>query len=359
MFPRLSYLEWMGGRADAVPYDLGTTGLSDDDVDRTTVVPPRLADLESPPAGASLEHLLATEYAVQPEQVLVTAGATHANFLAYASALDGDGSTVLVEDPAYQPLVETPRGLGAEIARFDRGDGGALDATRLEEAVTDETALVSISNRHNPSGALSETDDLRRAADAAASHDAPLLVDEVYAPYVIDDRDGPFGGPSAAGHENAVVTGSLTKFFGLGGLRIGWIVGPREFVDRARTVAYHLPDVAGPSRALAGRALYAVDALIEDRRDRVETNHRLLAEFVEHRSDLEGTVHDGSTFAFLEPVEATVEAVFGAAWEEGVLVVPGEFYGVPEKLRVSAGRPPTDVEVSLGRFAQVLTDVRR
>ncbi|MFW6003573.1 MAG: pyridoxal phosphate-dependent aminotransferase, partial [Halanaeroarchaeum sp.] len=90
MFPRLSYLEWMAGRADAVPYDLGSTGLVDDDVDRTTVVPPRLADLDSPPAGASLEHLLATEYEVQPEQVLVTAGATHANFLAYASALDAD-----------------------------------------------------------------------------------------------------------------------------------------------------------------------------------------------------------------------------------------------------------------------------
>ncbi|MFW6003991.1 MAG: pyridoxal phosphate-dependent aminotransferase, partial [Halanaeroarchaeum sp.] len=285
-------------------------------------------------------------------------GATHANFLAYASALDADrGTSVFVEDPAYQPLVETPRGLGAEVQRFERGADGTLDPTAIEAAVTDETALVTISNRHNPSGALSETDDLRQAADAAASRGAPLLVDEVYAPYVVDERDGPFGGPSAVSATNAVVTGSLTKFFGLGGLRIGWIVGPRDFVDRARTVAYHLPDVAGPSRALAGRALYSIDMLIDERRERVDTNHRSLAEFVARRSDLGGSVHDGATFAFLEPREAPAGEVFKAAWEEGVLVVPGEFYGVPERLRVSAGRAPPDVDVSLGRFAQVLTDV--
>ena len=357
MFPRLKYLEWMAGRADAAPYDLGTSDLGDDVPDRDAVEPPRLADRPSPPAGATLENLLAEEYDVQPESVLVTAGATHANFIAYATALElADGEGVLVENPGYEPLVKTPEGLDATVSRFDRSEDGELDPARIEASVTDDTAIVATSNRHNPTGALAERSTMADAAEAAGTVGAPLLVDEVYAPYVIEKREGAFGGPTAASIDNAVVTGSLTKFFGLGGLRIGWLVGDPAFVRRARRIAYHLPDVAGPSRSLAGRALFAADSLGEAQRTRVETNHELLADFVGVRDDLAGDVHDGATFAFLEPSQP-VDRVVEAAWEEGVLVVPGRFYDDPDRIRVSVGGSPTDVEVSLGRFAQVLTDV--
>ena len=357
MFPRLEYLEWMAGRADAAPYDLGTSDLGDDVPDRNTVVPPRLADQPSPPAGATLENLLAEEYDVQPESVLVTAGATHANFIAYAAALDlSGGDTVLVEHPGYEPLVKTPEGLDATVSRFDRGEDGELDPARIEASVTDDTAIVATSNRHNPTGALEGQSAIADAAEAAHTVGAPLLVDEVYAPYVIDEHDGAFGGPTAASIDNTVVTGSLTKFFGFGELRIGWLIGDPAFVRRARRIAYHLPDVAGPSRTLAERALYASESIVETKRDRVETNHELLATFVDERDDLGGVVHDGATFAFLEPVYP-VDTLVEAAWDEGVLVVPGRFYDDPDRIRVSVGGPPTDVEVSLGRFAQVLTDV--
>lgn len=358
MFPRLEYLEWMAGRADAAPYDLGTSDLGEEDLNRDTVEPLRVADLPSPPAGATLEHLLAEEYDVQPESVLVTAGATHANFIAYATALDrAEKNAVVVEDPAYEPLVKTPEGLGGTVSRFDRGEAGALDADAIESAVTDETAIVAISNRHNPTGALAERTSLEQAADVAAGVDAPLLVDEVYAPFVVDPRDGAFGGPSAASIDDAVVTGSLTKFFGLGDLRIGWLVGDPAFVGRARQIAYHLPDVAGPSRSLAARALFASESVAKEQRDLVETNHGLLSNFVDERDDLAGLVHDGSTFAFLEPTDVAANTLVEAAWEEGVLLVPGRFYDTPDRIRVSVGGASTDVEVSLKRFAQVLTDV--
>ncbi|MFB6071183.1 MAG: pyridoxal phosphate-dependent aminotransferase [Halanaeroarchaeum sp.] len=359
MFPDLSYLEWMSGRPGAVPYDLGTSGLRGDRDDDPALVPEPLVDLPDAPAGATLENVLAQEYEVHPGQVLVTAGATHANFVAVATALGMRASTdVLVEQPTYQPLVETPRGLGATVDRFDRADDGSLDLATVEEGVTDDTALVVATNRHNPSGSLASRSTLEDLANVAASADAPLLLDEVYAPYVLEDYGGAFGGPTAAGHPNAVVTGSLTKFAGLGDLRIGWLVGPREFVSAARSVAFHLPDVAGPSRVLARRALFG-DDLIADQRDLLAANHEVLAEFVAGRDDLGGDVAEDCSFAFLEPLEATAEDVVGAAWEEGVLVVPGRFFGDDRRIRVSAGRTPEDVAVSLDRFGAVLTDVGR
>ncbi|MFB6122453.1 MAG: pyridoxal phosphate-dependent aminotransferase [Haloferacaceae archaeon] len=360
MFPRLSYLEWMAGRPEAVPYDLGTSGLQGDRPDGDVVVPEPLEDLPDAPAGATLENLVATEYDVHPEQVLLTAGATHANFIAFAAALDAaDGDEIAVEAPAYQPLVGTPMGLGASVEQFDRGPAGELDLDAMATSLGEDTALVTLTNRHNPTGYLASVDDLAEAAAVAGDAGAPLLVDEVYAPYVLDAGAGPLGGPSVAGRENAVVTGSLTKFMGLGDLRIGWLVGPPAFVERARQIAPHVPDVAGPSRVLARRALYGADELVSDQRDLLAANDRALSEFVEDRDDFAGTVHEGASFGFFEPTATSVAELVGAAWEEGVLVVPGRFFDDQSRVRVSAGRSPTDVAVSLARLGQVLTDVGR
>lgn len=350
----------MAGRPEAVPYDLGTSGLQGDRADEDVIVPEPLEDLPDAPAGATLENLVAAEYDVQPDQVLITAGATHANVLAFAAALGAaDGDEVAVEAPAYQPLVGTPMGLGATVEQFDRGPDGELDLDELAASVGDDTALVTLTNRHNPTGYLASEAELADAAAVAGDVGAPLLVDEVYAPYVLEAREGPLGGPSVAGHENAVVTGSLTKFMGLGDLRIGWLVGPPEFVERARRVIPHVPSVAGPSRVLARRALFDAEELVESQRATLAQNHRALAEFVEEREDFAGTVHEGASFGFFEPTETTAADLVGAAWEEGVLVVPGRFFDDQSRVRVSAGRSPTDVAVSLGRLGQVLTDVGR
>lgn len=354
MFPRLSYLEWMGARADRAPFDLATTDLGGGAADG--VVPDVLADLEPAPAGASLETLLATEYGVDPEQVLVTAGASHANVIATATALERhEGTGVVVERPGYQPLVETPRGLGAEVTRFDRPDGG-LDRDAVAEEVNGDTVQVTVSNRHNPTGVLADRETIDSVAAVTRANDATLLVDEVYAPYGPEEREGAFGGPTGADLEGVVVTGSLTKFFGLGDLRIGWLIGDAAFVSRARSIAMHVPDVAGPSRTLAERALYAGADLADAKRSRIATNADLLADFVEERADLAGSIPAGATFGTVEPTEISVEDLIPAAWDDGVLVVPGHFFDAPGTIRVGAGGSPSDVEVALRRFGAVLAN---
>jgi len=356
MFPPIDYLEWIAGRPEAALYDLGSSDLRGDREFEPVAVPPSLADLPDPPAGVSVETLVATEYGVHPEQVLVTAGASQANVIAAATAIeDCEAPTVLVEKPGYEPLVRTPQGLGATVERFLRPDAHELDVDRAANAMTGETCLVTVTNRHNPSGRLTDRETLAELAARAGEHDARLLVDEVYAPYVADDdrRDGAFGGPTAAGVENAVVTGSLTKFFGLGDLRLGWLVADREFVEAARRVAFHLPSVAGTSRALAMRALYGAEALAERKRDLLAANARLLAEFVEASPAVSGTVPSGSSFAFLGHELVDGDELVTAAGDEGVLVVPGRFFGDPQRVRVSLGHAPEEMETALATLAAV------
>ncbi|MCG1002967.1 MULTISPECIES: pyridoxal phosphate-dependent aminotransferase [Halobacterium] len=361
MFPRLEYLEWISGRPEVALYDLASSDLRGDRGHEPEAVPAPLENLDDPPRGATLETQIAGEYGVEPEQVLVTAGATMANVVAAATALDGgadedaeENQRVLVEKPGYEPLVKTPAAFGAEIDRFLRGDVYRLDVERAANALTERTDLVTVTNRHNPSGSLAERETLADLAGVAGESDARLLVDEVYAPYVTEPRDAPFGGPTAAGLDDTVVTSSLTKFFGLDDLRIGWLVADREFVDHARSVAYHFHGVADTSRALGRRALHNLDHLAERSRTLLAENTELFEAFLAERDDVEGFLAEGATFAFLEPEHVAADKLVAAAWDEGLLIVPGRFFDADERVRVSLGRNPSEVAPALDALGAVL-----
>jgi aspartate/methionine/tyrosine aminotransferase len=357
MFDPMPYLEWIHGRPEAAEYDLGSSDLRAYRTDGS-VVPPPLQDLADPEDPPSLSASIAAEYGVEESNVLVTAGATHANFLAAAMALSlADGDEVLVEDPGYGPLVHTPAGVGGEIERFERPDqsGYPLLPAEVAGAASAETALVTATNRHNPTGRLASREELASVAEAVENADSRLLVDEVYGPYTAeDDAKGAFGGVTAAGLSNTVVTGSFTKYHGLSGLKIGWLIADEPFVQRAWEVSKHVPAVAEPSRALARRFFAHRDDLVADSRSHLQRNHGLLASFVEGRDDLDGDIATGCTFGFVEHERADGDELAAAAWDAGVLVVPGRFFDIPSGVRLSAGRSTAEVEAGLERFGEVL-----
>ena len=369
VFPRIDYVDWVLPRIEATRHDLGSSDLHPEEpADRTSVVPPRLADRETP--TRTVRSFVAEEYGVPTEQVLVTAGTSSANLLAAAAALGpaaeltdgGEGespTSVLVEKPGYEPHVASPRGLGANVDRFRRPaeDDYALDPGRIEAALRPTTQLVTVSNRHNPSGRRVDRETLAECAAVARENDARLLVDEVYAPYDrrAVQRDGhAFGAPTAAGLEGAVATGSLTKFFGFGSLRIGWLVAGEPFVGRACEAAVHLSDVARPSRLLARRALAAGPELGDTARERCTRNADLLASFLADHETLTGTVFEGCPYAFVEHAAEEVDGddIAETAEDAGVLVVPGRFFGAPSDVRVALGRPTHQVEAALEVFGE-------
>ncbi|WP_410764430.1 pyridoxal phosphate-dependent aminotransferase [Haloferax sp. DFSO60] len=364
-FPAIPYLEWIVGRASAATYDLATSDLRYDRADEH-VVPPRLAAL-SDPDEPSLTSQLASRYDVHESHVLVTAGATHANFLAACALLDRETPPteddepspkpqVLIEKPGYQPLAATPEALGARVDRFLRPEETdyRLDPQRIGNAATDDFAYAVVTNRHNPTGRLESRETLSETAGVVADAGGHLLVDEVYAPYLSDPMNGPFGGPTAAGLPNAVVSGSLTKLYGLGHLRIGWLVGPESVIERARTASMHMPSVAGPSSLLARRALHHGDELEAVARGRVAENTRLLTDFIESRPALEGFLPEDCPFAFLQHESMDGTEISDAAWDESILVVPGRFFDYPEKFRLSLGGDPDAMAEALDVFGSVL-----
>lgn len=373
MFAPIESREWLRGRPQAALHDLGSLALHDDAAGRTPAVPPALANRSDPPAGVTLHTLLATAYGVDPEQVLVTAGADHAYFLAVAAALDAErerqegaseGESVgggapapraLVELPAAEHRVQVPAGLGAPVDRFRRvDDSWALDPNRVRDAAGPATALVAVTNRHDPSGQVADRETLAAAADAAAESGARLVVDESTAPYGAPAPDGPFGGPSAAGLDAAAVVGSLSFLPGLDALSVGWLIADPDFVARARAVGEYVPGVADATVALARRALYAREDLLAAAHKRTAANADPLAAFLAEHDALTGPVPEGAPYGFVSVADADGDAVTGAAWEAGVLVVPGRFFGDRERVRVSLGGPPDSATAGLRALAGAL-----
>lgn len=360
VFPRIDTLDWLAGRPEAAPHDLGRTALVGDRGDEEGVVPAAVTERPDPPAGVNLHSLLGEAYGVHPKRVVVTAGASHAAFLAAATAVtesEAETPRVLAEKPGYEPHHRTPVGVGAAVDRFSRPAGAEwrLDADRVASAAREGTALVTVTNRHNPSGRLADRETLADAASAAREAGARLLVDEVYAPYGPTERTGAFGGPTAATLDGAVVVNSVSKFHGLPGLRVGWLVADEAFAERARALKRHIPAVADVTERLAARAVHA-DAG-DDKRSLAQDHADLLAAFVADHDRLSGPVAAGCPYAFLSLDGASGDEVANAAWDAGVLVVPGRFFGERSRFRAALGRAPGDAAAGLTALSEVIADL--
>src|SRR5205085_981446 len=176
-----AYIEWAKTQA-AARFNLATSGLIHYPL---AELPVTLADLElSGPSFygyAPLQQALAEKCGVDAGCIVHATGTSLANHLAMATLLE-PGDEVIVEQPAYDPLLAVPRYLGATVKRFMRHaeDGFRIDLRELERIVTKSTKLIVVTNMHNPTGALTDRDTLQAMGELARSVGARVLVDEVY-----------------------------------------------------------------------------------------------------------------------------------------------------------------------------------
>ena len=168
-----------------------------------------------------LRGLLAEDYGVKPDDVLLTVGAAHALFMISTSQLE-KGDRLLVERPNYATNIETPRAIGAQIDFYELTfeNGYRLDVEKFVAMIRPDTKLVSVTTPHNPTGVILPEADLRKLVDITGKMGCALLVDETY-------RDMAFRKPTpfaAALAPHVISVCSLSKTYGLPGIRLGWLV---------------------------------------------------------------------------------------------------------------------------------------
>ena len=334
------YMHW-AKTASKAPFNLATSGVGPFPMRE---LPFDCAALEINGANSygypPLKDAIAQKYSVDADAVVTAEGTSMANYLAMATLLDA-GDEVLIEHPAYGLLVDAARYIGASIKRFARREenGYAVDPAELRRAVTSKTRLIVLTNLHNPSSVLTPDAVIREVADIARSVGARLLVDEVYLDAVYENT------PPTAFRigRGVIVTSSLTKVYGLSGLRCGWVLAEPEL---ARAM-YALKNVFGsigvhPGELLSVAAFANLAAICERARRVVEADRRALAEFLDLKGDANGgvsavrtlwgttsflRVKSGGADAFLDRLRAQYETS----------AVPGRFFEMPEHFRVGMG----------------------
>ncbi|MFL6201309.1 MAG: aminotransferase class I/II-fold pyridoxal phosphate-dependent enzyme [Thermoanaerobaculia bacterium] len=298
---------------------------------------------------APLLEAIAERYGVSPEQVVPSEGTSGANFLAFAALLE-PGDEVLVEQPTYEPLLAALSFLGAQVRRFARRfeDGYRLDFDDLRKAMSDRVRMVVITNPHNPSGVFLPAEEMAEAVRIAGG--AHVLVDEVY-------QDIVAGGSHVHLGPNVVATSSLTKCYGLSGLRCGWVLCTPDLARRLR----HTRDFMGavgsvPSDSLAVAAFRQLPTLEARTRAILDPNIRMIHEFLREHEDLLDCVVPPRAMKVFPRLrkEEDSQPLHDRLRELETSIVPGRFFEFPRHFRLGFAVLPEDVGEGLRRLSRVL-----
>lgn len=307
-------------------------------------------------------HVLAQAGLAAPCEVLITAGAAEANFLALMQLVQ-PGDRIVIETPGWPQAEVLARAKGAEIVKVprDEAQGWRLPLDRLAEAVTPGTRLIFLTNPNNPTGDLMSAEDLAEVVRIADRVGAWLLVDEVYAGL---EWDGPRA-PSVAGlYPRGITTGSVSKALGLQGLRTGWLITQDQGLLRDALILREnaseimnimgevIAEVAlrparlGPALEAARRAgrekLVQMDAWVAD---------QARLSWVAPRAGLIGLAR------LAEGIDSDAFARFLLAPPYRTFLLPGSAYDLPGHIRLGVGGgAEVRLDAGLTRLAQALGD---
>jgi aspartate/methionine/tyrosine aminotransferase len=304
-----------------------------------------------------LINLLARRFRVDARSVVSAAGTSFANHLALA-ALINPGDEILFESPAYEPMLATAEYLGATVNRFQRRfeTSFAVLPQELERQLNSRTRLVVMTNFHNPSGVWIDQQTLKEVGDLAKKYNARVLVDEVYLEMLFAES------PQSAFHlgEQFVVTSSLTKAFGLSGLRCGWILAEPELAERI----WRLNDLFAATPVHAGErlsviALNQLPAIAARAKSRLDKHRSLLNQFLDSRDDLESIRPEFGSIMFPRVKSESCEQLVGLLREKyETSVVPGRFFEMPAHFRIGIGGDSESFVEGLDRLGQALDELR-
>lgn len=279
----------------------------------------------------------------QAENILVTIGAIEANYLLLSTLLD-PGDSFVVQTPYYQQLPQVGLDLGAKALYWHYSEEAGFSLDELANLLEQQPKLVMLNSPHNPTGYTFAHAAMEQIARMCRERNILLLSDEVYRE--LGDGDLP---SIRDFDQEAVAIGSMSKAYGLAGLRVGWLAAPEAIVERCswkRDYTSLCPPALGQSLALTALKHRSV---IGERNNRLrQKNLAVLAQAIEGIPALSWRQPQAGVVAWVTYTpEIPSEQVGWELFKQGVLVAPGLFFGSDGYFRLGFGGSTHELECGL------------
>ena len=279
------------------------------------------------------------------ENVLVTVGVTEALFTFFNTILE-PGDEVIVEFPEFQTLYELPAALGCKLKYLTLAKENRFrpEPGKIRQLISSKTKLIIINNPHNPTGSLMDVETIKEIGQIALENNCYLLFDEHYKFLLltegIEQLTSGFDICRKFNNKTAAV-GSVTKCFGLNGLRVGWLLADRQIIEQGREFKHYLTHVTPPlCDYLAELALKNKEKLIPYVKHNILKNVALLNDYMErHQDKFEYMEPKGGLVCFPKLKGQPDATPFCRKLLEThrVSLLPGETFGMPPYFRLNFG----------------------
>lgn len=303
-----------------------------------------------------LKQALADNYQCAAENVVTTNGGTEANFIAFHTLLE-KGDEFITEKPGYQPLWLTPEMIGAKRVEWMRmyEEQFQLDLNRLEQLITKKTKIIILTNLHNPSGAYVDKNAMRELSDIAVKNNIFVLVDEIF----LDGAENSI--QTCSNLPNFIVTSSITKIYGLGGLRVGWIIAPKEIAEQCQKTKAHTSGAASClSEKMATNALGDARNILLQRFQTIrKKNQKIVSDWMKKNDYLEYVAPKGGMVCFPKYHKDISSIDLGTYLlnTHGVLICPGEYFNLDGHFRLSFNMGESALRNGLAALKKGLEDI--
>jgi aspartate aminotransferase len=284
---------------------------------------------------------------IDPDDVIATAGGSEALHLALEAHVDA-GDEVLVPDPGFVSYAALTTLTGAEPVSVPLREDLTIDPAAIEEAITEDTRAFIVNSPANPTGAVSDPEDVAEFARIAREHDVLCISDEVYEYTVFEGEHRSPMEFDAGG--NVVVVHSVSKLYSMTGWRLGWVTAGSERIDRMLRVHQYVQACASaPAQFAAEAALTGDQSVVEEMTASFERRRDLVLDgFAE--IGLECARPSGAFYAMPEVPEGFIDECL----DRGVVIVPGEAFGEHGEgyARISYATDESELEEAIERMGE-------
>lgn len=308
------------------------------------------------------EQIAAMYPGASAENVLVTVGASEANYL-IGSTLVEPGDEALVVSPSYLQIEGVARNRGVTIKPvwLHEEHGWALDHDEMMDAISDKTRLISVVNPNNPTGHIFTEAERQTVLEAAAACNGWVITDEVYSG---SERSGEAVTPTLYGAaENVIAVGSMSKAYGMPGLRCGWVVAPVRIIEDL----WRRHDYTTVSASMLGNALAEIalsdgvrEKLLARSRGLIRNGFAVLDQHLKKQGNVFSVVPpEASALSFVRLNLPMTSAEFSDRLrrEKSVLLVPGECFGSDQHLRISSALPEAHMRAGFTRMNELVDEI--